>query len=170
MERIVHTATRLTPLLLSALFAATAGASIPEPVSVQSDSAGAPALTIVRLEPDAFMKKDALTDAMNACVDDILARSLDTATPSCDRAVTIAAGERAAAASSVLAMSGRRHSTRMLAAAVSNRAVLKWLKADATWERDLKRAQALAPSLDFVQTNAAVIGVAPKPAVSVVAR
>ena len=170
MERIVNNATRMTPVLLSALFATTAAASISRPVSVPAAAAGASAAMLVRLEADPFMDDDRLTDAMNACVDAVLARTLDVATASCDRAVTIAADERSRAASSVLAMTSRRQSTRMLAAAVSNRAVLKWLKADATYERDLKRAQALAPSLDFVQTNAVVFGDTPKPAVSVVAR
>jgi hypothetical protein len=124
---------------------------------------------LVRLEPDAFARVDALTTTMNACVAGIVAREFASASVSCDRAVRIAQSERGGGSSAV-EMLNHRAGAKLLAAAVSNRAVLKWLTSDASYAQDLERARKLAPNLDFVLTNLAVLGDDTSPAVSVVAR
>jgi len=174
METNVHNARRIAPVLLSSLLATAANASIPKEMPIHavaaSAAASATAPTIVRLEPNRFGKSDPLAAAMNACVDAIKARDLDGAVPLCDRAVSIAAQERSAATTSIAFVTGRRSATAILAAGVSNRAVLRWMKSDPAYVNDLRRAQKLAPDLDFVKVNAAAIGDAPKTAASVVAR
>ena len=170
METIVHNAGRIAPVLLSSLLATTASASIPKEMSAHPVAPATAAPTLVRLEANRFARSDWLAAAMNACVDGIVARDLDGAAPHCDRAVAVAARERSAASTSISVTASRRSTTAILAAAVSNRAVLRWMKSDPAYASDLQRAQKLAPNLDFVQTNAAAIGDAPKTAASVVAR
>ena len=172
METFARKIKRRSPLLLAALLAQTAGATIPEGSASHTVAAAAPARapTLVRLEPDVFASADALTAAMNACVDAIVARDFAKASPSCDRAVQIARTEGGVSGSSVVNLINRRSGRYELAAAVSNRAVLKWMMADASYAQDLERAQVLGSHLDFVQANLAAIGSGADPAVSVVAR
>ena len=160
METFARKVKRRSPLLLAALLAQTAGATIPEGSASHAVAAAAPARapTLVRLEPDAFASADALTAAMNACVDAIVARDFAKASPSCDRAVQIARTEGGVSGSSVVNLINRRSGRYELAAAVSNRAVLKWMMADASYAQDLERAKALGSQLDFVQANLAAIG------------
>jgi len=170
METIVHNAVRIAPVLLSSLLATAASASIPKEMEAHRIAAATTAPTLVRLEADRFERSDRLADAMNACVDAILVHDFDGAAARCDRAVKIASGERSAATTSISVWASRRSTTEILAAAVSNRAVLRWMKSDPAYAADLRRAQKLAPDLDFVRANAAVIGDAPNTAASVVAR
>jgi hypothetical protein len=161
---------RRSLLLLAALVSHEAAATIPEQgpghATVASATASAPVL--VRLEPDLLAPRDSIAAAMNACVAAIVARELSSASVRCDKAVSMARTSRDSGSSAV-ALMNRRAGTRLLAAAVSNRAVLKWLEADASYAQDLVRAKNLAPDLDFVLANLAVLG-NESPAVSVVAR
>jgi len=172
MEAFGSKVKRRSPLLLAALLAQSAGATIPEGSTSHAVAAAVPrpAPTLVRLEPDPFASADALTATMNACVDAIVARDFATASASCDHAVQIARSEGGVSGSSVVNLVNRRSGRDELAAAVSNRAVLKWLMADASYAQDLERAQVLGSHLDFVQANLAAIGSEADPAVSVVAR
>ena len=172
METFAGQVKRRSPLLLAALLAQSAGATIPEGSASHAAAAAAPtrAATLVRLEADPFASPDALTVTMNACVDAIVARDFVKASASCDHAVQIARTESGVSASSVVNLVNRRSGRYQLAAAVSNRAVLKWLMADASYAQDLERAQALGSHLDFVQANLVAIGSEADPAVAVVAR
>jgi hypothetical protein len=171
METFAGKVRRRSSLLLAALVAQSAVATIPEQSASRSTtpSATASSPVLVRLEPDAFAPADALTDAMNACVAGIVAREFAQASVSCDRAVRIARSARGAGSSAVELLN-RRSGAKLLAAAVSNRAVLKWLTSDAGYAQDLERAKNLAPTLDFVKANLAVLGNQASSAVSVVAR
>jgi hypothetical protein len=171
METFASRIRRRSPLLLAALVAQGAAATIPEQGASHASSPGTrtSAPVLVRLEPDTFTPDDALSAAMNSCVAGIVAREFAQASASCDRAVQIARGEHGGSTSAV-ALLNRRSGAKLLAAAVSNRAVLKWMTADASYARDLERAKNLAPQLDFVQANLAALGDEASPAVSVVAR
>src|SRR5687768_212699 len=139
MDTLVNRMQRRSPLLLAALLTQTTIASIPEgtvsPTVAPRSAAAAP--TLVRVEADPFTLRDALADSMNACVAQIVAHELDQAVATCDRAVGIARTERVATSNSIVNMVSRREATKLLAAAVSNRAVLKWMKSDPSYASDL---------------------------------
>src|SRR5688500_828745 len=97
MDTLVNTMRRRSPLLLAALLAQTAVATSPESTvshAVAPQSSAAAALTLVRVEPGPFSTSDALVESMNACVAQIVARELDQAVATCDRAIGIARTER----------------------------------------------------------------------------
>jgi len=173
METLVSRTKRGSPLLFAALLAQAAVAKIPEDTvgrTLAPPTAAQSAPMLVRVEADPFAKSDPLVQTMNACVTQIVAREFAAAASSCDRAVNLARIERAATSSSMVYSSSRRAATQILAAAVSNRAVLKWFTADSSFASDLERARALAPDVEFVRNNLTAVGVGTTPAVSVVAR
>ena len=158
-------------MLLSSLLATTASASIPKECRLTPSRRRAPRRRSCVLEANRFVRSDWLAAAMNACVDGIVARDLDGAALHCDRAVARAAHERSAASTSIAVTASRRSTTAVPRGRRSRTARCSggW-KSDPTYASDLQRAQKLAPDLDFVQTNAAAFGDAPKTAASVVAR
>ena len=127
--------------------------------------------TLVRLEPDPFVSHDALTDAMNACVDGIVAREFAKAGTSCDLAVKIARTERGGPGSS--AMSSPEPTFGRRAAGGSGLESRRAQMDDGGRELcagPRARQGTRAADLDFVQANLAVMGSEANPAVSVVAR
>ena len=90
--------------------------------------------------------------ATNHCVAFAMSEQLAQAQLACDSAVEAASSEQAELPS--WNPRGRAHAAISQAVAYSNRAVLRWLNADAQGARqDLARARALAPQANFVLRN-----------------
>lgn len=103
-------------------------------------------------QTDATVRADPGALATNQCVAFAMSERLAQAQLACDSAVLAAYSERAQPP----AWNPRSHAQAANAQAVaySNRAVLRWLNADAQGARaDLARAQALAPQAKFVIRN-----------------
>jgi hypothetical protein len=99
---------------------------------------------------------DASTISNNRCVALAMTKQWDSARIACDQAVRDAQQEKAMLPS--YQYWARKTQSEYLAVALSNRAVLHWMSADAqAAANDLKRAEALSPKSDFVTRNRAAL-------------
>jgi tetratricopeptide (TPR) repeat protein len=95
---------------------------------------------------------DTSTVSTNRCVAYSVTKQWDAARKACDAAITDAQEDKANLPT-WMSWARKRHND-YVALAYSNRAVLHWLSDDsAAAERDLAKAQALAPKADFVARN-----------------
>jgi hypothetical protein len=100
----------------------------------------------------AFSPFDASTTSNNRCVALAMIKQWDSARSACDQAVRDAQLEKALLPS--YQYWARKVQNDYLALALSNRAVLHWMSADAVAAaNDLKRAESLSPKSDFVTRN-----------------
>jgi len=99
---------------------------------------------------------DASTTSNNRCVAFTMTKQWDSARIACDQAVRDAQHERSMLPS--YEYWARKFKNDYLAVALSNRAVLHWMSADsAAAANDLKRAEELSPTADFVAHNRAAL-------------
>jgi len=99
---------------------------------------------------------DASTTSNNRCVALAMIKDWNSARSACDQAVRDAQQEKALLPS--YQYWARKVKNDYLALALSNRAVLHWMSADAVAAaNDLKKAESLSPKADFVTRNRAAL-------------
>jgi len=138
-----------TRFMLSAYTDFTGGAQL-----VRGDYTGA----LEKLSHGPARSQEAGFYDTNLCVALTMTQQWDAARSACDRAVEDAQSDKQQQLAVYLPT--RERQAEYLAMAYSNRAVLKWLSADArSAAQDLSKAQSLAPAAAIVARNVAALGV-----------